>query len=101
MFWVKKQDICMLSDQRIQKIRNRNSFFHSCSFIHHRKNFIHPVQKHCTRPMSAVPVVFSLALTLSTFILVAVVACFNSWDHIFFTFFKSLQPLCFGVRFRA
>jgi len=39
---------------------------------------------------SAVPMVYGLALTLATFILVVVVACFNAWDHVFFAFFTSL-----------
>ena len=34
----------------------------------------------------AVPMVFGSALTLETFVLVVVVARFNSWDHFFFAF---------------
>jgi len=46
---------------------------------------------------SAVPKVFGLSLTLATVILV-VVASFNSWDHFFFTFFKTFQTLVLGKR---
>ena len=46
---------------------------------------------------SAVPVAFDLALTLLTFVLLVVLACFNSWDQFFFTFYKSYQSLCLGV----
>jgi len=38
--------------------------------------------------MSAVPIVFGLALTLATFVLVVVVAYFNSWDHFYLLFSK-------------
>jgi len=44
-----------------------------------------------------VPNVFGSTLTLATFILVVVVACFNSWGHFFFTFFKTLQTLGLGL----
>ena len=43
------------------------------------------------------PNVFGSTLTLATFILVVVVACFNSWGHFFFTFFKTLQTLGLGL----
>ena len=46
---------------------------------------------------SAVPKIFSSALTLVTFILVVVVAHFNSWDHFLFSFFKTFQTFILGV----
>jgi len=45
--------------------------------------------------------VFGLALTLTILILVVVVACFNSLDHFFFTFFKNFQILGLGVSVRV
>jgi len=50
--------------------------------------------------MSAVPMVFGLALTLATFVLVVVLPRFNSWDQFFFPFFKSFQSLGLGIRAR-
>jgi len=49
--------------------------------------------------MSLVLMISSLALTLVTFVLVVVVAHFNSQDQFFFTFFKSSQtfPFTFTV----
>jgi len=41
--------------------------------------------------MYAVPMVFGSALTLATFVLVKVLAHYNSCDQFFFTFFKSFQ----------
>jgi len=46
---------------------------------------------------SAVQVVYGLAITLATFVLVEVVAHFDSWDQFLFTFFKSFQT--FLLRF--
>jgi len=40
--------------------------------------------------LSAVPKVFYLTLTLVTFILVVVIASFNSWDQFFFTLFSKV-----------
>jgi len=51
--------------------------------------------------MSAVPMVFSSALTLATFVLVVVVvvvARFNSLSRFFLTFFRSFQTLRSGVK---
>jgi len=48
--------------------------------------------------MSAVPMVFSSALTLATFVLVIMVAHFNSWNNFYLTFFKSFQSLGLGVK---
>jgi len=42
--------------------------------------------------------VFHSALTLAISVLVVVLACFNSWDQFFFTFFKTFQSLGLGVR---
>jgi len=50
---------------------------------------------------SVVPMVYGSALTLATFVLVVVVARFNSWDQFFFTFFKSFQSLALGIKFRG
>jgi len=44
-----------------------------------------------------VQVVYGLAITLATFVLVEVVAHFDSWDQFLFTFFKSFQT--FLLRF--
>jgi len=44
--------------------------------------------------------VFSSALTLATFVLIAVVARFNSWDQFYFTLFKTYQLLCPDLKFR-
>jgi len=38
--------------------------------------------------------IFGLALTLVTFILVVVVTHFNAWDQLSFTFFKVSKFLC-------
>jgi len=38
---------------------------------------------------------------LAIFVLVIVVARFNSWDHFFFTFFKICQSLDLGVSVRV
>jgi len=45
-----------------------------------------------------VPMVFSLALILATFVLVVVDAHFNLWDYFSFTVFKSFQSFGLGVR---
>ena len=45
------------------------------------------------------PNVFGSALNLETFVLVVVVARFNSWDHFFFNFFFNFQTL--DLRFRV
>jgi len=50
---------------------------------------------------SATPMVFGWALTLATFVLVVVLACFNPRDPLFFTFFKSFQSLGLEIRVRA
>jgi len=50
---------------------------------------------------SAVSIVFSSAVTLATFVFIVVVACFNSWDHFFLTFFKRFQTLGVGVGVRV
>ena len=51
-----------------------------------------PVKNHVSfRP--AVAKGFSLALTLATLILVVVVTQFNSWGHVFFSFFRRFQTL--------
>jgi len=44
----------------------------------------------------AAPKIFGSSHTLATFVLVVVVARFNSWDHL--TFFKTFQTLGIGVR---
>jgi len=46
---------------------------------------------------SAMPAVFGSALTLATFVLVVVVAHFNSWDQFFFTVFKAFQTSGSGI----
>jgi len=46
--------------------------------------------------MSAVPMLFGLALTLPTFVLVVVLACFKSWDQFFFIFFEIFRSLGLG-----
>jgi len=51
--------------------------------------------------MSAVPMVFGLALILANFILILVVAHFISWDHFFFTFFKFFPSLGVVVSIRV
>jgi len=48
-----------------------------------------------------VPKVFGSTLTLVTFVLVVVVARLNSWDHFFFTFFKTFQNLGLGASIRT
>jgi len=47
------------------------------------------------------PMVFGSALTVATFVVVVVVARFNSWDQFFFTFFKLPKFRFRGVRFRG
>jgi len=45
-----------------------------------------------------------LSVTLATFVLVVMVACFNSWDHFFIYFFQSIPTVvftftvCLGLR---
>ena len=53
------------------------------------------------------PKAFGSTLTLVTFVLVVVVARFNSWDHVFFTFFKilglgaSISSVMVSIRIKA
>jgi len=50
--------------------------------------------------MSSVPIIFSSALTMAAFVLVVVLAPFNSW-HFSFTLFKSLQIFSVDDRLTA